>query len=765
MRPFRRPSSAAVVAAALTVAVLAFAPQPAAASWRARADSLFAEAGDRSERGDHEEAAALYRRVVELVEQAGEPPPAAYFSGLAARSRFLMARSFERLEDWDRATEAYEIALTELADVEDVVRMRLAACYIGSADYEAAKRELRAVIDDSLDTGTDREATLKLAECYERTDDYDRAIQWYRVYLAEASTYNERALAHYRIGLAHEKRGDKETAKRSYSTAVNEFPRSRHAYDALERGRRLSRAFTDRYHQGLVLYNRGRYRDAAEFFLYYMRYDSEGRFDHEAHYFLGRSHQRLGNYGTAARRFKDAIEFGPDAEYYDLAWSKLAYCRRADGHLERSLATYDSYVEKHPEREAAPELLWEKARLLEEKRRWGDAVAAFHELASSYPESPRASDARFRAGLCLYKQDDYLGAESAFADIFLVATGDEAARALFWSGKCRERLGAVEEAEERYRDAVEAARDSYHGARARARLRELAVESCADAADPSGDRVRGTGRPALWGSDALGFASWLAEWYDGVYLPAGRAAIRAGLSEKRSFVRADILLGLGMRDEALAELSRLAAEVGDDPRALDVLIDYCERSGLYKRAIQLAEWILEISPAESISDAPVYLRKRICPTHFSDIVLRECAARGIDPMIEFALIRQESLFEPHAVSWVGARGLSQIMPSTGRWVAKRLGVRRFRTAQLFDAETNIRFGTEYLAAQLEEFDGDVLRALAAYNGGPEASERWWSYGGAKDSDIFAEDIGYSQTIDYVRRIFLYSEIYRDTYGG
>ena len=225
------------------------------------------------------------------------------------------------------------------------------------------------------------------------------------------------------------------------------------------------------------------------------------------------------------------------------------------------------------------------------------------------------------------------------------------------------------------------------------------------------------------------------------------------------------MLFRSMRAEALSELSSLVDEVGRDPRALDILVEYCERVGLHKRAILLAERILAISPAEGLSEAPVYLRKRICPTHFRRIVESECAARSIDASIEFSLIRQESLFEPTAVSWVGARGLSQIMPSTGRWVARRLGIRGFTNSHLFDPRVNIRFGTEYLSVQLEEFDGDIMRSLAAYNGGPEASERWWEYGGGRDTDVFVEDIGYAQTAEYVRRVFLYSETYRELYGG
>jgi soluble lytic murein transglycosylase len=84
---------------------------------------------------------------------------------------------------------------------------------------------------------------------------------------------------------------------------------------------------------------------------------------------------------------------------------------------------------------------------------------------------------------------------------------------------------------------------------------------------------------------------------------------------------------------------------------------------------------------------------------------------------------------------------------------------------LFDPATNVRFGTEYFAMQLEEFDGDVVRSLAAYNGGADSAKRWWGYGGGRGADVFVEDIGYSETADYVRRVLLYSEFYRDLYGA
>jgi len=758
--------SAATISIAAVLALTILLPAtPAHASWRARADSLFAEADLHFSRGNYGDAVGLYARTINAIESNGGASPASYFVDLVARARFLMARSHEHLEEWESALVGYSLSLTELSEVEDLVRLRLAACHAGMGERDLATAELRTIIDDGVDTAFDLPAMLELAGRYEETDDFDMALQWYRLFLAEAGSYDERALAHYRIGRTYEKRGDEDAASRSYATAVNDFPRSRHSRDALKRGRKISRAFTDRYHQGLVLYNRNLYGDAAEFLTYYIRHDELKEFEHEASYFLGRSHQRLGNFRTAAREYEDATEFGPYAEYYDLAWSKLAYCRRASGRLDESLATYERFAVQNPNREAAPELLWEKARLLEEKGRWEEAGTEFRRIAGAYSTSPWAGDALFRVGLCLYKLEDYSGAAGVFADIFAGTSGDEEARALFWSGKCREHLSG-DDAVATYIDAMEAASDSYYGVRARARLRELGhlAQVSSSRPTPSGVAFRNA-RSAMWGGEALDFAAWLAEWYDEVYFPVGKVALRRSIHDEPAFKRADAFLALHMRSEALTELTHLVGVVGGDPRALDILVEYCERAGLHKRAILLSERILALSPAEELSDAPVYLQKRICPTHFQDLVERECAVRGIDPYIEYSLIRQESLFEPDAVSWVGARGLSQIMPATGRWVARRLGYRDFRTGHLFDPETNIRFGTEYLSVQLDEFDGDVVRALAAYNGGPGASERWWEYGGERDSDVFVEDIGYAQTTDYVRRVFRYSEFYRRLYGG
>ena len=751
---------AALAAPALAVLMT---PVPGGAAELSVIDSLYALAESAYSSGDFSSAALHYTEVGDRILGLGADDGSAYLSSMSRRARFLAGRSLEGAGDCESALERYQLSLDDLPEIRDAVTMRMAACYSELGDFAASDRLLREVIDAEERTTLYLDAVEQLADTWRSAGEFDAAIQWYRLLLQEASSYDLRARVHYKMGRALAGRGDRDEALESFAVAVDEFPRSRYAYDALTEARRTSRAFTDRYHQGLVFYNRRRYREAAEFFVYYLRHNGNGEFRSNASYFLGRSHQRRNSFGTAAGKYEDVIEYGPTGEYYELAWLKLAYCRRAMGRVDRSIATYDGYVATHPDGDGVPDALWEKARLLEEKGRWQEAVQAFLELAERCPDGARAPDALFRAGLCLFKLERYEEADAAFADLFVDSGRDEAARALYWAGKSREALRQQDEAQARYVEASEMASDSFYGRRAAERV--AGEHGSPSPGRRSGRNSIGRALAHSEGEEFRRFEAWLAEWYDLIYIAGERVALERLLRSDASFQRVDAFLALHMPDAAARELEILEDTFASDPRMLDLLIDYFVTVGLHKRAVRAAERILGMSPARSIGEAPTYLRRRICPKHFTDIVVPACRDNDIDQNLFYSLMRQESLFEPDAVSWVGARGLSQIMPHTGRWIARKLGHRGFKTRELLDPGTNVRFGTYYLRVQLEDHDGDVMRALAAYNGGPDNVERWWEYGGSGDTDVFVEDIGFAQTDDYVRRVYLYAEFYEEIYGG
>lgn len=135
-------------------------------------------------------------------------------------------------------------------------------------------------------------------------------------------------------------------------------------------------------------------------------------------------------------------------------------------------------------------------------------------------------------------------------------------------------------------------------------------------------------------------------------------------------------------------------------------------------------------------------------------------SHGIDPAWVLATIRMESAFRPRARSPAGALGLMQVMPATGRRIAKAAGVRVTGGRTLLDPEKNIRLGSAYLSRVLRRMNGHPALASASYNAGPHRAERWLAAGKGLEPELWVELIPYTETRQYVKRILEYRIVYR-----
>jgi soluble lytic murein transglycosylase len=136
-------------------------------------------------------------------------------------------------------------------------------------------------------------------------------------------------------------------------------------------------------------------------------------------------------------------------------------------------------------------------------------------------------------------------------------------------------------------------------------------------------------------------------------------------------------------------------------------------------------------------------------------LLRQTSAIDLDPAYVYGLIRQESRFITDARSHVGASGLMQVMPATAKWTAKKIGLSGFQPHQITERDTNIAIGTGYLKLVLDDFEGSMPMAAAAYNAGPSRPRQWRAPGGTGpvlEGAIWAENIPFSETRDYVKRV-------------
>jgi soluble lytic murein transglycosylase len=160
---------------------------------------------------------------------------------------------------------------------------------------------------------------------------------------------------------------------------------------------------------------------------------------------------------------------------------------------------------------------------------------------------------------------------------------------------------------------------------------------------------------------------------------------------------------------------------------------------------------------------PTEILEVIFPLTYWDSIRRHSAQHGLDPYIIAALIAQESTFDPKIKSVANAWGLMQVVPATGRRLARSVGIRNFTTPMLTDAETNLRLGTLYFARLVKQFGGTHY-ALASYNAGENRVVRWKAERPGLDEDEFIDDIPFPETQNYVKRILGTAEDYRTLYA-
>ena len=166
-----------------------------------------------------------------------------------------------------------------------------------------------------------------------------------------------------------------------------------------------------------------------------------------------------------------------------------------------------------------------------------------------------------------------------------------------------------------------------------------------------------------------------------------------------------------------------------------------------------------------VSQVPAVYWQLVFPRPYWEAITSDAQANGLDPYLVASLIRQESEFNPGAVSRANAYGLMQLLPSTGKSMAKKGGEKHFNTAELLNPATNIQLGTRDLRQTIDRYGGEVQYALASYNAGDTPVRLWMSSNDFKDVPEWVESIPYTETRDYVQAILRNREMYRAIYGG
>ena len=349
----------------------------------------------------------------------------------------------------------------------------------------------------------------------------------------------------------------------------------------------------------------------------------------------------------------------------------------------------------------------------------GDIVgagASLAQIATRYPSASQAPLARFRAALVAWTSDPRSAAALLDTLVLRYPRDDEAVAARYWAARATDRLGQRADAERRWRDLIAVAPMSYYAGLSASRLRVPA---------------------------------WVP--------PQGSDSATHVPSIDSALARISTLDMLGMDAERRFELDALMERAEHDPVLAAAAAQALGAAGDPARALRVAVKALQ-------HGAPTRpLLRAAYPVVHADALAEEARRNGLDAALVAGLIRQESSWNPHATSPVGARGLMQIMPAVGATVAARRQYPIWNPALLFEPDVSLELGTAHLATSLAR-GAPVAHALAAYNAGDSRVTRWAQRPGAGDAELFSEWIPFVETRDYVRIVQRNAEVYRALYG-
>ena len=686
-------------------------------------------------------------------------------SQAAAGAYFTLADVYIEFNNWLGAAEAYEHYL-ELRPglIDSYVQEWRGDRLVDAANYTQAIAAYQQALNAPR-LGDNFSVQVKIGNAQSLSGDYSAAILTYQAIFD--ATINEylKADLNLLIGRAYLALEDTETAYSYYQHAVNNYPLAYSSYAALVE---LVNAGipVDEYQRGFIDYYIATLTsdpgDAQELFSAairafdrYLEVNPDAHND-SAHYYRALALRANGDYGGGISEWTHMMAEHAFDEHWVDAFSEKAYTQWVYlEDYEGGIQTLLDFVASTPSQPASAEFLFTAGRIAERGGRLTRSIEIWPRVADEYPSSEYAYDSVFLAGISAYRLESYAQSQSLFLRAYRSALSlEQQSQSLFWIAKTLQAQGGDAGARNAWEQAAAADPTGYYSERA-------------------SDILEGRGifePPASYSFDydieaeRQEAEAWIRTTFS---LPAETDLSHPGsLAADPRFQRGTELWNLKEYELARAEFEELRQSLVADPAASYRLANYLIDLGLYRTGIFAAREVLTIAGLSDAAtmNAPRYFNRLRFGAYYSDLVLPQTARNGLDPLFFYSMMRQESLFEGFVTSSAGARGLMQVIPSTGEQVAELAGwPPDFTPDDLYRPLVSIRLGAEYLDMQGNAYDGDMYAALAAYNAGPGNASYWMGLANG-DPDLFLEVISFAETRNHIRSVYELFTIYSNLYS-
>ena len=493
----------------------------------------------------------------------------------------------------------------------------------------------------------------------------------------------------------------------------------------------------ERYQRGRTLFKAARYEEARVQFLT-LSGDPQGQYRDEATVKLAMTLIQLKRYDEARRVLEEYMQRQPPSSWILQALSGLSRIAVRQSDFGRLLDVEKKLANQFPQSTERAQVLVFIGNFYEDQKQPERALTVYQQVLTEFAQEPAADDALWRIGWMAYAAGRYEETVKTFSS-YPISRSNNGYRSqlLYWTGRSAENLGQISEAAAAYEKVCNALQRTYYCQMARERLTRLSPEFKETAQSVAADSFSGGRLQPVMGLPAL---------------PLGESS--AALLLDPHYQTARELQVLGLDEEAAGELGLLTERYVADRPALLELAGLLYRAGDYYRSLRLLRLYFPEVLERGADTIPATFWEQAFPLRVVEFIKRQAPRGAADPFVVAAVMREESAFDPKAVSTAGAVGLMQLMPFTGQWVAERLGREAPDPQQLFNPDVNIQLGSWYLGHLARQFNSNLILTIASYNAGPEVVARWAEARPplADAPDEFIESIPFSETRSFTKRV-------------
>jgi len=668
---------------------------------------------------------------------------------LYIKSQFILGDCYRKIGDWDSAIEIYKNLVIDDPILTDYSLFFLAETYRLKGENRESTATYKRIIENFPQSLIISKANYQIAQNYHELKDINSALIYYKNILEDSKDNQLKAKVLLELSEIY-------WQEKKYIDSLNCL------YEILDEGYRLKRnsepeELLIRYFYKIqedlkeikipyhimvkcadILFKYRQYNLAEDLYKEVIKTFPKAADIAEIYYKRARALYYKKEYKEAVNQCEEIIAKFPPSEITIKANYLGGNSLSALGERYLAIGKYKKIIEQYPETYYARESYLRMAEYYFQLGEPEKGISQWRQLINRYPNSDQAMTTWWNLGRYYTKNNkdpEALEAYRALSERFSKSRlGDDA---LYWRGKTLQKMGLEDEANSIYEKLLKDYPLSYYAERIIEQREDVNYRWLLPVVSISKEK------------DFTNLDGFLDK-YDKINEKGQLFLLKAELFGEVSFYK-----------EAIIELKGALNYNPGNIFLLFRLSDLYQKNEDYYDSLNYTEIIFNyLQDNYPLEELPLELWEHLYPAYFEDMIREYALKYEIDPLLALAMIREESRFNAWNESVAGARGLMQIIFSTGEWIAQKLNIEDFNDDMLFVPDINIDLGCWYIGYLKERFLNDPILIISGYNAGPGTTSKWLKEYDRSDLDNFVENVPYSETREHIKKVMKSYQMYK-----